>query len=198
MLFRSDLVVCDYIGNMTTRTTRSDAKHWEKNGDAAEKLCVLAKKHNIPILTAQQINREAIRENRQKKEASKAYSYQQDAASGDQRLIHLSSFVAALESDKDNKMITYQFVKGRDCYFHPFYAKVDTDYNKILILTKEEEEEYRRLIGAPNPNKDGDNKSQNDSRSAPDDSNEIKTEFEQTNIYQPEDLSLEAVDDWES
>ena len=120
---------------MTTRTTNKNAKPWEKNGDAAEALFKIAKRYNLPIVTAQQINRDAIRENRKNKEAGKASAYYQDAASGDQRLMHLSTYVIGVEPDKDQNLVYYHPVKMRDCHFDSFAAKLDITNNRLIELT---------------------------------------------------------------
>jgi hypothetical protein len=130
-----ELIVVDYIGNMTTRSTSKNAKHWEKNGDAAEGLFKLTKRYNLPILTAQQINRESIKENRKNKENGKASAYYQDAASGDQRLIHLCTYAIGLEPNKEENLCWYHPVKMRDAYFVPFASRWIPEYNKILELS---------------------------------------------------------------
>lgn len=135
---KPDLVVIDYMGNMTTRNSRRDAKPWERQGDAFEKLHVLAKRYQVPFLTAQQINRDTIRENRKRKEDKKAAQYWQDAASGDQRLMHLAHFVIGLEPHKDESMVSYHPVKMRDAWFAPCGAKWDAEYNTVRDLTDEE------------------------------------------------------------
>lgn len=134
-----DLVVADYIGNMTTRGTYKNAKHWEKNGDAAEGLFKIAKRYNIPIYTAQQINRDAIKENRKNKESGKSSAYYQDAASGDQRLMHLATYVVGLEPNKEDNTCWYHPVKMRDAYFNPFPAKWIPEYNKVVDLTESQQ-----------------------------------------------------------
>ncbi len=132
---KPDLIVADYIGNMTTRSTSKNAKHWEKNGDAAEGLFKLAKRYGIPILTAQQINRDSIKENRKRKEDGKAAAFYQDAASGDQRLIHLATYVIGMEPNKEESVCWYHPVKMRDAWFSPFAAKWVPEYNKVVELT---------------------------------------------------------------
>lgn len=132
---KPDLVIVDYIGNMTTRSTSKNAKHWEKNGDASEGLFKLAKNYNLPIITAQQINRESIKENRKNKENGKAAAYYQDAASGDQRLIHLAHFVIGLEPNKEDNIAWYHSVKMRDAEFMPFASKWIPEYNLVEELT---------------------------------------------------------------
>ncbi len=132
---KPDLVVVDYVGNMTTRSTSKNAKHWEKNGDAAEGLFKLAKRFGIPILTAQQVNRDAIKENRKRKEDGKAAAYYQDAASGDQRLMHLATYVIGMEPNKDEQLCWYHPVKMRDAWFAPFAARWVPEYNKVVEMT---------------------------------------------------------------
>ena len=132
---KPDLVVVDYVGNMTTRSTSKNAKHWEKNGDAAEGLFKLAKRFGIPILTAQQVNRDAIKENRKRKEDGKAAAYYQDAASGDQRLMHLATYVIGMEPNKDEQLCWYHPVKMRDAWFAPFAARWAPEYNKVVEMT---------------------------------------------------------------
>jgi replicative DNA helicase len=136
---KPDLVVADYIGNMTTRSTSKNAKHWEKNGDAAEGLFKVAKRYGIPILTAQQINRDSIKENRKRKEDGKASAYYQDAASGDQRLMHLSTYVIGMEPNKEDQLCKYYPVKMRDAWFKPFDARWIPEYNKVEELTDSEQ-----------------------------------------------------------
>jgi hypothetical protein len=120
---------------MTTRGTSKNAKHWEKNGDASEGLFKLAKRFGIPILTAQQVNRDAIKENRKRKDDGKSAAYYQDAASGDQRLMHLATYVIGMEPNKDEHLCWYHPVKMRDSWFPPFAAKWIPEYNKVVELT---------------------------------------------------------------
>jgi hypothetical protein len=186
---KPDMVVVDYIGNMKSRTSSKDAKGWEKQGDAAEGLFKLAKKYEIPFLTAQQINAPAIRENRKAKEAGKASGYWQDAASGDQRLMHLSYYVLALDPDKQNKMLTYHPVKMRDAYFDSFSAKIDPTHNGIYELTSEEQENYRNIMGT--------NTGQSDSSKDNKTHTPVSPTPGESNIYTPDDLTITIADEWD-
>jgi hypothetical protein len=145
-----DLVVVDYIGNMTTRSTSKTAKHWEKNGDAAEGLFKIAKRYNIAVLTAQQINRESIKENRKNKESGKASAYYQDAASGDQRLMHLAYYVIGMEPNREDNICWYHPVKMRDAWFTPFAAKWIPEYNKVEELS-DSQQSALNIIQSSNP-----------------------------------------------
>jgi replicative DNA helicase len=130
-----DLVVVDYIGNMHSRNTPKGAKAWEKNGDAIEGLFKIAKRFNIPVITAQQINRSTITENRKNKENGKSSAYYQDAASGDQRLMHLATYVIGMEPNRDENICWYHPVKMRDAWFQPFAARWVSEYNKVVELS---------------------------------------------------------------
>jgi hypothetical protein len=145
-----DLVVVDYVGNMTTRSTSKTAKHWEKNGDAAEGLFKIAKRYNIAVLTAQQINRESIKENRKNKESGKASAYYQDAASGDQRLMHLAYYVIGMEPNREDNICWYHPVKMRDAWFTPFAAKWIPEYNKVEELS-DSQQSALNIIQSSNP-----------------------------------------------
>lgn len=145
-----DLIVVDYVGNMTTRSTPKTAKHWEKNGDAAEGLFKIAKRYNLVVLTAQQINRESIKENRKNKENGKSAAYYQDAASGDQRLMHLAYYVIGMEPDRENNLCWYHPVKMRDAYFSPFTASWVPEFNKVVELS-EAQQELHNVSNSSNP-----------------------------------------------
>jgi replicative DNA helicase len=130
-----DLVVVDYVGNMHSRSSAKGVKSWEKNGDALEGLFKIAKRFNIPVVTAQQINRSAFTENRKNKESGKSVSYAQDAASGDQRLMHLATYVIGMEPNREDNICWYHPVKMRDAWFPPFAARWIPEYNKVTELT---------------------------------------------------------------
>jgi hypothetical protein len=142
---KPDLVVCDYIGNMTTRSTRQGAAPWEKNGDAFEKLFFLAKRHNLPILTARQIKKDAIAENRKQKQNGKSAAFHQDSASGDSRMTHLAHLVLAMDPDREKRCTTYYMTKGRDMYIMPFGAHVNPEFNMVIPMSASEQIEWRRL-----------------------------------------------------
>jgi len=144
---KPDLVVVDYIGNMTSRDSRPSAPPYEKQGDAFFKLFMLAKKHDVPIYTAQQINRDTIRESRKAKESGKAAAFYQDAASGDQRVMHYAHFVIGMDPDKEKKRVGFYPIKMRDAWFAPFGAEVVPEHNGIYELSREHQEEWQKDNG---------------------------------------------------
>jgi replicative DNA helicase len=137
---KPDLLVVDYIGNMTVRDAPKGAKDYELQSLAIKKLFTMAKRYNIPIITAQQINREAIRDARKAKENNKFMSFDQAAVSGGQVLMHLCTYAIAMEPNKEHGYCILHPVKMRDAHFQPFPVALNPDYNKIKELTKEEQE----------------------------------------------------------
>jgi hypothetical protein len=142
---KPDIIFVDYIGNMTVRNARPDAKDWENQSKAIEQLFVMAKRYQIPIPTAQQINRDTIRDARKQKENNKFMSYDQAAASGGQKLMHLSTYVIAMEPYKEEGVNVFHPVKMRDAWFNPFPAFMNRDFNEIVSMSEDEKDEWLSL-----------------------------------------------------
>ena len=136
---KPDLLVVDYIGNMTIRNAPQNAKDYELQSKAVQELFKMAKRYNIPIITAQQINREAIRDARKAKEANKFMSYDQAAVSGGQVLMHLCTYAIAMEPNKEQGYCIFHPVKMRDAYFTPFPVRMEPEFNKVRELTEDEQ-----------------------------------------------------------
>jgi len=137
---KPDMLVVDYIGNMTVRNAVNGAKDWENQSKAITELFKMAKRYNIPIITAQQINRETIRDSRKSKEANKFMSYDQAAASGGQNLMHLCTYAIAMEPNREKGYCVFHPVKMRDAWFNPFPVRMNPEYNKVEEMTPEEQE----------------------------------------------------------
>ena len=137
---KPDLLVVDYIGNMTVRNAPNGSKDWELQSKAITELFKMAKRYNIPIITAQQINRETIRDARKQKEANKFMSYDQAAASGGQVLLHLCTYAIAMEPNREKNYCILHPVKMRDAYFKPFPVAMDPEFNKVRELDPVEQE----------------------------------------------------------
>ena len=136
---KPDLLVVDYIGNMTIRNAPQNAKDYELQSKAVQELFKMAKRYNIPIITAQQINRETIRDARKAKEANKFMSYDQAAVSGGQVLMHLCTYAIAMEPNKEQGYCIFHPVKMRDAYFTPFPVRMEPEFNKVRELSEEEQ-----------------------------------------------------------
>ena len=147
---KPDLLVVDYIGNMTVRNAPNNVKDWELQSKAIQQLFIMAKRYNIPILTAQQINRETIRDSRKSKEANKFMSYDQAAASGGQNLMHLCTYAIAMEPNREKQYCILHPVKMRDAWFHPFPIRMDSEFNKVREMSMEEQQTIMALHSIQN------------------------------------------------
>lgn len=147
---KPDLLVVDYIGNMTVRNAVNGAKDWENQSKAITELFKMAKRYNIPIITAQQINRETIRDSRKQKEANKFMSYDQAAASGGQNLMHLCTYAIAMEPNREKGYCIFHPVKMRDAWFNPFPVRMNPEYNKVEEMSLEEQQNIMGLHAASN------------------------------------------------
>ena len=136
---KPDLLVVDYIGNMTVRNPNKGANDYELQNEAIKQLFRMAKKYNIPIITAQQINREGVRDARKAKEANKFMTYDQAAVSGGQVLLHLCTYAIAIEPNKEENYCILHPVKMRDAFFAPFPVRMEPEYNKMRELSPEEQ-----------------------------------------------------------
>ncbi len=147
---KPDLLVVDYIGNMTVRNAVNGSKDWENQSKAITELFKMAKRYNIPIITAQQINRETIRDSRKSKEANKFMSYDQAAASGGQNLMHLCTYAIAMEPNREKGYCVFHPVKMRDAWFNPFPVRMNPEYNKVEEMSLEEQQTVMGLHAASN------------------------------------------------
>jgi hypothetical protein len=150
---KPDLLVVDYIGNMTVRNAPNGSKDWENQSKAVQGLFLLAKRYNIPVITAQQINRETIRDSRKSKDANKFMSYDQAAASGGQNLMHLCTYAIAMEPNRDLGYCVLHPVKMRDAWFHPFPVRLNSIFNKVEEIDEEEQQQIMGLHGVATGNK---------------------------------------------
>jgi hypothetical protein len=135
---------------MTIRNAPQNAKDYELQSKAVQELFKMAKRYNIPIITAQQINREAIRDARKAKEANKFMSYDQAAVSGGQVLMHLCTYAIAMEPNKEQGYCIFHPVKMRDAYFTPFPVRMEPEFNKVRELTEDEQTQIMAMHAMSN------------------------------------------------
>ena len=182
---KPDLLVVDYIGNMTVRNAPNNSKDWELQSLAIKQLFIMAKRYQIPILTAQQINRETIRDSRKSKEANKFMSYDQAAASGGQNLMHLCTYAIAMEPNREKGYCILHPVKMRDAWFHPFPIAMDSEYNKVRELDIIEQEQIMAMHHLNNGSQvTMSSKSQKEEEIAPDET------YEPVNYDDTEEINL--------
>ena len=144
---KPDIVIADYIGEMRTRNAPKTAKSWELHELAFDGLVKIARRHNLPVLTAQQLNRDTIKDSRKSKDSGKAHTYDQSAASGGQHIMHQAHYVFVLEPDKETGIAVVHMAKGRDAWVPPYCVRVAPEYNKIQELTPDEQIEMKAIKG---------------------------------------------------
>jgi replicative DNA helicase len=144
---KPDIVIADYIGEMRTRTAPKTAKSWELHELAFDGLVKIARRHNLPVLTAQQLNRDTIKDSRKSKDSGKSHTYDQSAASGGQHIMHQAHYVFVLEPDKETGIAVVHMAKGRDAWVPPYCVRVAPEFNKIQELTPDEQIEMRAMKG---------------------------------------------------
>jgi hypothetical protein len=144
---KPDIVIADYIGEMRTRNAPKTAQSWELHELAFDGLVKIARRHNLPVLTAQQLNRDTIKDSRKSKDSGKAHTYDQSAASGGQHIMHQAHYVFVLEPDKETGIAVVHMAKGRDAWVPPYCVRVAPEYNKIQELTPDEQIEMKAIKG---------------------------------------------------
>lgn len=144
---KPDFVICDYVGNMYTRADLGkNLKEFEKVGNVATGLHALAKKYNIPVLTAQQLNRDGLKETRNTKATGKFAEVHQDMIASSKKLYDLATYVFYVEADVENKLSIYRSVKMRDGgHIIPAFARYDSIHHGVYDLAPEEQEHFRRV-----------------------------------------------------
>lgn len=195
---KPDIVVADYIGEMTVRDARPNDKAYELHERAFQGLVQLARKHNIPVLTAQQINQETIREARKSKDSGKTFRYDQSAASGGQKIMHRAHYVFVMEPDRETNISVVATAKSRDMWIPPYCVKVVPENNAILELNPAEQEEMRRLKGlshteTASKTRDSDNKSNSSATKDSDGNVNVSINDEEFRFNQ-DDLTMEGLD----
>ncbi len=194
---KPDIVVIDYVGNMRDDGVSKNAKKYEQEEAAIIKLFTMGRRWGIPVVTAQQINRDYGKEIRKQRQEGKSAQIWQDAASGSQTLMHLAHYVIGIDSDRENQVAVIQGIKMRDAQFQPFVVRIEPEHNGVYALPPEQQEEWKRIKGltgasglAPNTNKSD--------TPVTVDTGDGRTEISWgggSQIVSPEDLEMEA-DDW--
>jgi len=198
---KPDIVIADYIGEMRTRNAPKTAKSWELHELAFDGLVKIARRHNLPVLTAQQLNRDTIRDSRKSKDSGKAHTYDQSAASGGQHIMHQSHYVFVLEPDKDTNIAVVHMAKGRDAWVPPYCVRVAPEFNAIQELSLEEQADMRRMKGlSPSEKQKTDEDRQNRTTTSEDNDGNVNVSINDEEFsFNVDDLTINDLDlgsDW--
>ena len=147
---RPDVVVVDYVGKMTSNDVRRNAALWERSAHAGVELDRIAKKHQIPVLTAAQLSKSSIGERRKQKQEGKSalVTMDQDMVAGSHQLVSDASYVFGFDSNREASTMTFFSLKMREGgWLVPFQTKVVPEYNYICDPTPAEILDFRETNG---------------------------------------------------
>ena len=145
-----DLIVADYVGEMTTRSlmaSNKEIKHWEKGEAAAEGLWKLGLRSGIAILTAGQFTQDAQRDRAKSLREGKLPMYDTSTGGGSKKLTDRSHSVVVVDPDWEQRRSTLYNVKGRDGRFSPIGVQLNPEHNEVAPLPPEDQAAWRELKG---------------------------------------------------
>lgn len=147
---KPDLIVVDYIGKMTTKNVAKGAKIWERSAEAGIELDNLAKKYQIPVLTAAQLSKTSITEHRKQKKEGKSsiVDMDQDMVAGSHTLVSDASFIFGFDSIREEQKMVFFSIKMREGgWLVPFPCKVRPEYNHVEQMPEDLILEFRSANG---------------------------------------------------
>ncbi|MBS1722409.1 MAG: AAA family ATPase [Armatimonadetes bacterium] len=149
-LGRPDVIVVDYVGKMTSADVRKHAALWERSAQAGIEIDRIAKKYQIVALTAAQLSKSSIGEQRRQKQEGKSalVSMDQDMVAGAHQLVADASYVFGFDSNREASTMTFFSMKMREGgWLVPFQATVRPEHNFIQDPTENEVLEFRQNNG---------------------------------------------------
>jgi replicative DNA helicase len=141
---KPDAIFVDYLGNMRLSSGMGrDLKKWEMIALISIKLRAMARIFDVPIITAQQVNREALKANRKKQENNeyKDVEWSIESIADAKATADYADAIIGLSPQFESgpfshSLMWFHLVKGRDFYFEPFSACYDPLCSKITSLNK--------------------------------------------------------------
>jgi replicative DNA helicase len=144
---KPNVIFVDYLGNMGITESAHGMKGHEIVSLVTVQLRQLSRKYEIPIITAQQINREGSKENRKKRE-SKDANFEKIVAEPDQiadgyRTAMYADYMLGINPQFDDEsglaFMWFSKIKGRDIEFKPFPMAYYPECALMLPIAKENE-----------------------------------------------------------
>ena len=159
-----DAVFVDYLGIMELSDSFESRgkKDFEIVSRATIQLRNLARKYELPIFTAQQINREGLKILRKRQEKNDdddhgSIVFTPEMIQDAKKTVDHADYVIGINPQKPSEhtkhmYMWYHQVKGRDCYFDPFPALFDPEVALIAPLA-EKTARVQRYLGGNKPDK---------------------------------------------
>lgn len=144
---KPNVIFVDYLGNMGITESANGMKGHEIISLVTVQLRQLSRKYEIPIITAQQINREGSKENRKKREFKDA-NFEKIVPEPDQiadgyRTAMYADYMIGINPQFDEEsglsFMWFSKIKGRDIEFRPFPMAYYPEYALLLPIAKENE-----------------------------------------------------------
>ncbi len=144
---KPNVIFVDYLGNMGITESAYGMKGHEIVSLVTVQLRQLSRKYEVPIITAQQINREGSKENRKKRE-SKNVNFEKIVAEPDQiadgyRTAMYADYMIGINPQFDEEsglsFMWFSKIKGRDIEFKPFPMAYYPECALLLPIAKENE-----------------------------------------------------------
>jgi replicative DNA helicase len=142
---KPDVVFVDYLGNMALTESSRGMKEYEIISIATVRLRQLARRYRIPVITAQQINREGLKGVR-KKEDAREYDkilWQPEMIQDSKKTMDYADFVIGINQKIDREdpseqiYMCFHKVKARDTHFEPFSTLFMPEISKIIPIFKQ-------------------------------------------------------------
>lgn len=145
-----DLIVADYIGEMTTRALMSsnkEVKSWEKAEKALDGLWELGMRRGIAVLTASQFSQDGLKDRKKSLNEGKESIYDTSVGGGSSKLSYRSHSMITIDPDWETKRTTIQCPKGRSGKFDRIVVQMVPEFNEIRQLTVEDQVAWAELKG---------------------------------------------------
>ncbi len=138
-----DVIFVDYLGNMGITSSDGKFRDWEIESMVVPKLRAFGRRHGIPIVTAQQVNKEGIKALKKKKEEGKfnELGISSDQMAGTRKTMDYADYVFGISQQRDREMgncwMWFYMVKGRDMFFEPFNVLFRPEYCSLTPIDME-------------------------------------------------------------
>lgn len=141
---KPDVIFVDYLGNMALTESARGMKDYEVVAQATVRLRQLARRYRIPVITAQQINREGLKNIRKKEENNEhdKIMWSPESVQDSKKTMDYADFVIGInpKNDKEDpsglQYMWFHKVKARDAHFEPFCTLFVPEMAKIIPINK--------------------------------------------------------------
>jgi|GEM_PF-5111782 len=156
-----DVIIVDYLGNMGLQRKSGDLQKYQQLAIATVDLRAYGRKHKIPVLTAQQISRDALKQNRKTQDEHKEEDvrFRPEAIRGAMETMEYADWAFGLVPKYievlEQNLMCYHQVKGRDGKCKPCRALYFPECSKIEGIADDDEDTETYIHNNPHTLGDG-------------------------------------------